>query len=365
VIDEAVGFDGDESLLVASVGLLVLWASPPWAWRPAAAGAPPHAGAAAVMTDIASFCASLKLDEPAVRRVLESESSAAGRQAPWYVLLLLGLGAWITALIMIIFVAVLLNVAFDVDEPGLGSAVIGAAMFLGGLLIEAKTKESVFAEQFAIALVAAGAAIAAASLGFEFDSLWSAAIAAAVLTAIDIWHGRHVQQQFLLAALAVGLGIAALSDALASPRIDIVAFAAPIGALLYLRPPPRDMRPTATVLLLAIPFYALVNDSLYTPLYGYGNWVARIVAMATILGWRCAAARPHQVCAPPVAWRRRRGRDLPSAAARRIGGAGDPDAGIRARTTGRSRSSACCSRSISCRTSTTISSCRCSPSPGS
>jgi uncharacterized membrane protein len=248
------------------------------------------------MTDIASFCASLKLDEPAVRRVLELENSAAGRQAPWYVLLLLGLGAWITALIMIIFVAVLLNVAFDVDEPGLGSAVIGAVMFLGGLLIEAKTKESVFAEQFAIALVAAGAAIAAASLGFEFDSLWSAAVAAAALAVIDIWHGRHVQQQFLLAALAVGLGIAALSDALTYARIDIVAFAAPIGALLYLRPPSRDMRPTATVLLLAIPFYALVNDSLYTPLYGYGNWVARIVAMATILGlaWlRGRAAQPN------------------------------------------------------------------------
>jgi uncharacterized membrane protein len=236
------------------------------------------------MTDIAAFCASLRLDEPAVRRVLESENSAAGGQTPWYVLLLLGLGAWITALIMIVFVAILLDVAFDVEEPGLGSAVIGTVMFVCGLLIEAKTKESVFAEQFAIALVAAGAAVAAASLGFAFDSLWSAAVAAAVLTAIDIWHGRHVQQQFLLAALAVGLGIAALSDALAYQRIDIVAFAAPIGALLYLRPPPRDVRPTATVLLLAIPFYAVVNDSLYTPLYGYGNWVARIVAMATILG---------------------------------------------------------------------------------
>jgi uncharacterized membrane protein len=235
------------------------------------------------MTGIASFCAGLNLDEAAVGRVLEAENSAAARQAPWYVLLLLGLGAWITALIMIVFVAVLLNVAFDVDEPDLVSAVIGAAMFLCGLLIQTKTKESVFAEQFAIALVAAGAAIAAGSLGFEFDSLWSAAVAAAVMTAIDIWRGRHVQQQFLLAALAVGLGIAALSDALVSPRIAIVALAAPIGALLYLRPPPGDMRPTATALLLAMPFYAFVNDSLYAPVYGAGNWVARIVAMATIL----------------------------------------------------------------------------------
>ena len=249
------------------------------------------------MTDLAPFCADLKLDEPAVRRVLDSANDAAGKQAPWYVLLLLGLGAWITALIMIVFVAVLLNVILDLDEPGLGSAAIGAVMFACGLLIQAKTDESVFAEQFAIALVAAGAAIAAGSIGFEFESLWSAAVAAAAMAAVDISRGRHLQQQFLLAALAVGLGIAALSDALVSPAVAVavVALAAPIGAALYLRPPPRDMRPTATALLLAMPFYALVNDSLYVPVYGSESWIARIIATATILGlaWlrgRAAAA---------------------------------------------------------------------------
>jgi len=235
------------------------------------------------MTDIASFCTSLDLDEAAVRRVLESEGGAAGRPAPWYLLLLLGLGAWITALIMIVFVAVLLHFAFDFDEPGLGSAAIGAAMFLCGLLIQAKTRESVFAEQFAIALVAAGAAIAAASVGFEFDSLWSAAVAAAAMTAIDIWRGRNAQQQFLLAALAVGLGVAAVSDTVIDGRADIVALALPIGALLYLRPPQKDVRPTATALLLAMPFYAVVTDSMYAPSYGSGSWPARVIAMATIL----------------------------------------------------------------------------------
>jgi hypothetical protein len=135
-------------------------------------------------------------------------------------------------------------------------------MFLCGLLIEAK-KESVFAEQFAIALVAAGAAIAAASVGFAYESFWPAAAAASALTAIDIWRGRNAQQQFLLAALAVGLAIAALSDAMVAGRVDIVALALPIGALLYLRPPLKDVRPTATALLLAMPFYAVVVDTLY------------------------------------------------------------------------------------------------------
>jgi uncharacterized membrane protein len=235
------------------------------------------------MTDVASFCTSLNLDEAAVRRVLESETSAASVATPWYVLLLLGLGAWITALIMIVFVGVFLDFTVGFDEPGLGTAAIGVFMFLGGLLMQAKLKESIFAEQFAIALVAAGAAIAAASIGFEFDSFWSAAIAAVPLAAIDIWRGRFAQQQFLLAALAVAIGVAALSDAMVAGRVDIVALALPIGALLYLRPPPKDVRPTATVLLLAMPFYAVVADTLYDPTYGSANWPARVIAMATIL----------------------------------------------------------------------------------
>jgi len=255
------------------------------------------------MTDLVSFCATLKLDEAAVRRLLESDAGAAVRPPPWYVLLLLGLGAWITALIMIAFVAVFLGFALNVDEPGLGSAVIGAAMFLCGLFIQAKAKESVFAEQFAIALVAAGAAIAAFSLWFEFENLWIAAAAAAALTAIDIWRGRYAQQQFLLASLAIGLGIAAVSDATATASVDVVALAVPIGAWLYLRPPPKDVRPAATALLLAMPSYALVTDSLYAPAYGSGSWPARVIAMATIL---------------VLAWLRARGSAAPKARLRHL-----------------------------------------------
>jgi uncharacterized membrane protein len=235
------------------------------------------------MTDVASFCTGLSLDEAAVRRVLESENSATSRAAPWYVLLLLGLGAWVTALIMIVFVAVFLDFVVGFDEPGIGSAAIGVFMFLGGLLIQAKLKASIFAEQFAIALVAAGAAIAAGSIGFAFESFWSAAIAALALTAIDIGRGRYAQQQFLLAALAVALGVAALSDAMVAGRVDIVALALPIGAFLYLRPPLKDVRPTATALLLAMPFYSVVVDTLYDPTYGSASWPARVIAMATIL----------------------------------------------------------------------------------
>jgi len=239
------------------------------------------------MTDIASLSAQLGLDEAAVRHALESERAAADAATPWYVLLLLGLGAWITALIMVVFVALLLNVAFDIEEPDIASAAIGVGMFLCGFLIEAKGKASVFAQQFAIALVAAGAAIAAVSLWVESDSAWNAAAAAAAMTAIDIWRGRNAQQQFLLAALAVGFAIAAIDDATTAGRVDIVALALPIGVALYLRPPRVDMRATATALLLAMPFDAMVTDSLYSPDLGFDNWPARAIALAVVvaLAW--------------------------------------------------------------------------------
>jgi len=247
------------------------------------------------MTDVASFCTRLNLDEAAVRRVLDSER-AAGGSAPWYVQALLGLGAWITAAIMIVFVAVFLDFILDVNEPGLGSAAIGAVMFAGGLLIQAKTKANVFAEQFSIAVTAAGAAIAAVSLWVEFDSAWIAAALAVAMTAVDIVVGRHAQQQFLLAALAITLGVAALADAMAVRQVDVVALAAPIGALLYVCPPRKDVRPTATALLLTMPAYALVTDGLYAPPYGSGCWIARIITMIMVLG--LAALRSRQAVAP-------------------------------------------------------------------
>src|SRR5262249_14377179 len=155
---------------------------------------------------------------------------------------------------------------------------------------------SAFAQQFAVALVAAGAAIGAVSLWVVSDRAWVAAAAATAMTAIDTWRGRNAQQQFLLAALAVGLAIAAIDDAATAGRVDIVALALPIGVALYLRPPRVDMLPTATALLLAMPFHAMVTDSLFATELGFDNWPARAIALAAVLAlaWLrvCGPATP-------------------------------------------------------------------------
>lgn len=234
------------------------------------------------MTDLASFCSRLNIDEADARATLESEAEAARRPLPWYLQLILGIGAWIMALLMIVFVALFLNLVFDLDEPDLGTAAIGAAMFAAGLLLQHRDRGGVFIAQFSIALAVAGAAIAAASIGIEFEDFWVATFAAAALAAIDLWRSHHAQQQFLLAALAVGLLIAALGDADISYRIDIVSLAVPIGLWLYLRPPRRDLRPLATVLLLTMPLYGLIADAPFALSGEAGGWGARILSAACV-----------------------------------------------------------------------------------
>lgn len=234
------------------------------------------------MTDLATFCAGLGVDEQAARAALESEAGAAQR-APWYVQAILGLGAWISALLMIVFVALLLNLVFGVDEPDLVTAAIGLAMFAAGLLIQHRGRGGVFAEHFTLVLTAAGAAVAAASIGVELDEIWAAAAIAALLLAVDIWQGRNAQQQFLLAALAVFLLVAALGETDLPFRIDIAALAVPIGVWLFLRPPRRDLRPSAAVLLFTMPLYGIVNDATFVLADESGGWGARILSALSVV----------------------------------------------------------------------------------
>lgn len=251
------------------------------------------------MTDLASLCTRLGIDEAAARTALESAS--AYQPAPWYVQAILGFGAWISALLMIVFVALFLNLVVGLNEPNLGTAAIGAAMFAAGLLLQRRGRNGAFAEQFAIALAAAGAAVAAGSIGIELDDLWPAAIAAVALTAIDVWQGRHPQQQFLLATLSVVLVIAALNDTDLAYRVDLAAFAVPVGVCLFLWPARRNLRPLATVLLLTMPIDALVNDATFGLGDAPGGWGARALAALCIVALLWLRGRMRNAPGSPFA----------------------------------------------------------------
>ncbi len=233
------------------------------------------------MTDLATFCSALGLDDAAARRVIDDD--ACERPMPLYAQIILGGGAWITALAMIVFVIAFCALVLDVDEPGLPFSLFGAAAFASGLWLLSRPGIGVFALHFAVALASAGAVMGAADVGFEHSSMAGAVVAAAPFAFLAIWRGRDPLLQFLTVALAVGLAIAALFEAEVPYRTDIVALAAPLGVWLYLRPPARDLRPAATVLLLAMPLLAIADGAPVVGLGEQGGWIARAIHLALFL----------------------------------------------------------------------------------
>jgi hypothetical protein len=234
------------------------------------------------MTDLATFCQTFGVDQAAAERALAGERDPARRTMPWYVQLILGLGAWITALAIVAFGLAFMALVLDMEEPKLPHAGLGVAMCGLGLWLLARRHDRVFRHHFAAALCAAGSALAAIGIGFESDDLWSAAAVAALLALLVVWRGRDPVLQFLTTALAVVLVLAGLIGDEVPYRVDIVAFMAPLGLWLYLRPPRTDVRPAATVLLLAMPLLAAVDDiALFVP--SQGGWIARAVHIGLFL----------------------------------------------------------------------------------
>jgi hypothetical protein len=236
------------------------------------------------MTDLPQLCTTLGIDEASARQSLDSEGDSAAHTPPWYVQVILGIGAWITGIAIVVFVGAVLFLGLDYDEPDLGTAAIGAVLFAVGLVLGRQRPPFGFVAQFCSALTAAGLFIAAASVGLEQRSLAAGAVVAAIGALVVIAVARDPLLQFLASALAAWLGIAAALDGDVPYLIDLLAVGLPIGALLYVQPPQRDVRPTATVLLLVLPALAIGDDLWFLDDGLSDSWPARAIAMAVLFG---------------------------------------------------------------------------------
>jgi len=235
------------------------------------------------MTDLAPFCTAFGLDEAAARGALGREGDPAGTP-PWYVQVLLGIGAWVTGLAIILFVAALLFLGFDYDEPDVGTAAIGALLLAVGLVLGRQHRPFGFIAQFAAALSAAGLFIMATSIGVEQRSFAAAAAVATMGAVIVIAASRDPLLQFLASTLAAWLGIAAAIDSGVPYLVDLLALGVPIGAAAYLWPPPWNVRPTAIVLLLLMPALTITGDTWLLIGESSHGWIARAIAMAVLCG---------------------------------------------------------------------------------
>jgi uncharacterized membrane protein len=176
---------------------------------------------------------------------------------PWYVRWVVGIGAWVTALVLVALGGAICFSLLDLDDPG-ALAVVGIAYLGLGLALLRKEDSGVFAQQLGIATSAAGAALVTGGIAFEAESLWLGFIIAALLTAGVIAVSKDKILQFLVAALAAGFYVSALVENRTPYFIDFAALATPVGLLLLLRPPRRDMMPTAIALLGVFPVLSLM-----------------------------------------------------------------------------------------------------------
>jgi hypothetical protein len=236
------------------------------------------------MTDLPQLCAALGINEAAARQVIDSDGETAAHTPPWYVQIILGIGAWITGIAIVVFVGAVLFLGLDYDEPDLGTAAIGAVLFAVGLALARQRPPFGFVAQFCSALAAAGLLIAAASVGLEQRSLGAGAVVAALGALVVIAAARDPLLQFLATALAAWLGIASALDGEVPHLIDLLAVGLPIGALLYAYPPARDVRPTATVLLLMLPGLGIGDDLWFFDDGPSDAWPARTIALLVLFG---------------------------------------------------------------------------------
>ena len=226
------------------------------------------------MMPLEAFCGAFGVDPAAARRVLAREADAT----PWYAEALLGAGGWFSAIAIIVFVIAFFSLVIGIDEPGIEAILAGLTLFAGAAW-RRRQDNGLFARHFAIALCAAGAALAVGGIGSETDSLWAAAIAGAAIAAAGTMATRDGLLQFLLVALPLVLAIVGLEQDLGRAAIDTIALAAPAGLWLYLHPPALNLRPTATLLLLAMPLAATILEPPVPSWTAVDGWFARAVLL--------------------------------------------------------------------------------------
>jgi hypothetical protein len=240
------------------------------------------------MVELRQFCTELGIDEERARAALAraSDESTTGLASPWYVRLVVGIGAWITAVVSIVLGGTILHFAGVENVFGGWLIALGIIYVGAGSQLIHKAGRAIFSTHLGIALSAAGIAMTAAGAGVESKQIVAAFLASLVLTVVVIVLMPNRTLQFLASALTAALFVATLVVEEIPFYIDIIALAGPVGALMMLRPPRRDLQPTAMVLLLILPFFSIMiggRVAVIGELVTEGGWVAQAIHIAMFL----------------------------------------------------------------------------------
>ncbi|MGB5261268.1 MAG: DUF4401 domain-containing protein [Gammaproteobacteria bacterium] len=248
------------------------------------------------MVDLTRFCADFGIDPYQAQQVLDSSTGEADRALPWYVQIIVGVSAWVTAIVTVLFGVALLDFLgiVDLEQP---LAILGAGFLAAGLGLLKRGQTGLFLAQLAIALAAAGNAMIAAGIWFQWE-LWPAAATSVVIAGLVILGTSNRLLQFLSSLFAAGLLVLWLLNDNISHCLDIAAMGTLAGSLILLYPPQKDLRPTAVVLLLMVPLLSAIVDIDPGMLWqaSPGGWIAKITSLAiflwlVVLLWRRTTTR--------------------------------------------------------------------------
>ena len=252
------------------------------------------------MADLRQFCDKLGIDEDLAFGALarERDELTSALAMPWYVRLVVGFGAWVTAIAAIILGVAIINFS-DSSEFEFLLIMLGVIYLIPGLFLLRMAKSGIFATQLGVAISAAGIAmIVLGAFLYWFEAL-PAFLVSLLLTGVIVVMTSNRTLQFLAALLTAGLFTVTLTDTNVPYFLAVASLAGPAGMVLLLRPMQRDLHPLAVVLLLVFPifdwFYVdAVSVGLIEQSVEPGGWLARSINIGLFLSlaaihWKRAA----------------------------------------------------------------------------
>lgn len=213
--------------------------------------------------DLNQLCTAFGIDRTAAEKAIAEGNQAAERDAPWFVQALMGLGSWIAALVIIAFGGFLLVLVFDMkggESFGVALCVLGLLFFGPGYFMLRRNSDGIFANQFGTAIAAAGQAMVAVGAGFAADSVVAAALVSIPFCILIAMVLESRTLQAMSTAWTVILGLLALGNLKFEYPLELTALGVAAGVFLTLRPPQRDLAPSAMVLLVLGPIVAILTD---------------------------------------------------------------------------------------------------------
>ncbi|WP_119301281.1 DUF4401 domain-containing protein [Dongia deserti] len=256
------------------------------------------------MTTLTAFCARTGIDVAPAREALNARGPYD--DAPWYMQAVLGIGAWVTAVVALAFAWVVMDMAFDVDEPNLVVAIAGAIVFAVSVRLLHHRPEGAFTAHAAVALATAGTLMVAAGVGVPAESVWAAVIATVPFAAAAVWQQRSLLLQFLVVSVTLILLFVAIWDHWGQMTADLPAVFVPFGVALLLYPPMRDVRPTALALLVVPQLIEILVFNFDTGWKLWFGWPAKglllfVFAFLVFINWRRVGDSQAQLLAAVAA----------------------------------------------------------------